>query len=273
MTVIKVSRYVLPLAVASAALTMTACAQQPVPVQVQPAGAATTQVPADAPTTGVTIAPPTPSATRPGEPAPTEVKTEQVTGPVARLEVSTAAGGIIVHGSDDPGVTVVRRIYSVPVAPVETVRHDGDLLHIESQCPQDNTPTAPCRIDYEITLPRETQVTLVAASGDLNTSGLVGPLAARTASGSVELDQHRSADTIAESTSGDVQVHLLDRPQSLAATSVSGDVQVRVPDAGPYRVDADTVSGDAEVGVRSDPAARSVLRLRTTSGDVSVSTG
>jgi DUF4097 and DUF4098 domain-containing protein YvlB len=54
---------------------------------------------------------------------------------------------------------------------------------------------------------------------------------------------------------------------------VSGDVEVRVPDAGPYLVNATTVSGDAEVGVRSDPGARSQLNLRTTSGDLSVSTG
>jgi hypothetical protein len=278
MTVIKSSRFVLPLAVAAAALAMSACAQQPVPAQVEPAGATVPQFPPAVPADAVdqpdtTAAPPAVGTQRPGEPAPTEVKTEQVSGPVARLELSTESGRIIVHGSDDPGVTVVRSIFRVPVAPEETVRHDGDLLHIESRCPQDNTPTAPCRIDYEVTVPRATLVTINAASGDLSTTGLTGPLAAKTASGDVQLDQHRSADTVAESTSGDVQVHLLDRPQSLAATSVSGDVEVRVPDAGPYRVEAGTVSGDTDVDVRSDPGARSTLRLRTTSGDVSVSTG
>lgn len=273
MTVTRSSRYALPLAVAAAALAMSACAQQPVPVQLQPAAGVTApqvQVDADADAPDPTAVPAT---RRPGEPAPTEVKTEQVSGPVARLEVSTAAGRITVHGSDEPGTTVVRSIFSVPVAPEEVVRHDGDVLHIESQCPQDNTPTAPCRIDYDITVPRATLATLVAVSGDVTTTGLTAPLAAKSVSGTVQLDQHRSPRTIAVSTSGDVEVNLLDRPESLSATTVSGDVQVRVPDAGPYRVDADTVSGDTEIGVRSDPGARSVLELRTTSGDVTVGTG
>jgi putative adhesin len=266
MTVTRSSRYALPLA-AAAALAMSACAQQPVPAQVRPADATAPQVQAD-------VDGPDPTVTwRPGEPAPTEVRTEQITGPVGRLEVSTEAGRITVHGSDGPGTTVVRSIFSVPVAPEETVRHDGDLLHIESRCPRDDTGATPCRIDYDITLPRATPATLAAASGDVTTTGLTAPLAAKSVSGTVRLDQHRSPRTAVGSTSGDVEVHLLDRPESLSATSVSGDVRVRVPDAGPYRVDADTVSGDTEIGVRSDPGAGSVLELRTTSGDVSVGTG
>jgi Putative adhesin len=283
MTVMKSSRVLLPLAAAAAALAMSACAQPAAPAQVQPAGISVPQapgaaVPADA--SGADGADgadesdvPAPGAPRPGEPAPTEVTTEQVTGPVARLEVMTAAGRVTVRGSDAAGVSVTRSIYRVPVAPQETVRHDGDLLHIESQCPQDNTPTAPCRIDYDITAPRATLVTLVAASGDLTTTGLTGPVAVKSVSGDVELAQHRSPSTVAESTSGDVEVHLLDRPDTLSATSVSGDVQVRVPDAGPYKVNASTVSGDTELGVRSDPSARAQLNLRTTSGDLTVTTG
>jgi hypothetical protein len=282
MTVMKSSRVLLPLVVAAAALAMSACAQQAAPAQVQPAGVSVPQAPvaaapadavgADGADGAVGTDVPAPGAPRPGEAAPTEVTTEQITGPVARLEVMTAAGRVTLRGSDAAGVSVTRSIFRVPVAPVETVRHDGDLLHIESRCPQDNTPTAPCRIDYDITVPRATLATLVAASGDVTTTGLTGPVAVKSVSGSVELDQHRSPSTVAESTSGDVEVHLLDRPETLSATSVSGDVRVRVPDAGPYKVNASTVSGDTELGVRSDPGARSQLNLRTTSGDLTVST-
>jgi hypothetical protein len=274
MTVKKSSRAVLPLAVAAAALAMSACGQPAAPAQVQPAGVSVPQFPAAADTTDVPDVPdvPAPGTPRPGEAAPTEVTTEQVTGPVARLEVMTEAGRVTVHGSDATGVSVTRSIFRVPVAPQETVRHDGDLLHIESQCPQDNTPTAPCRIDYDITLPRATLVTLVTASGDLTTGGLTGPVAAKSVSGDVQLGQHRSPSTVAESTSGDVEVQLVDRPETLSVTTVSGNLQVRVPDAGPFQVHASTVSGDSEVGVRSDPSARSQLNLRTTSGDISVGT-
>ncbi|HZG89082.1 MAG TPA: DUF4097 family beta strand repeat-containing protein, partial [Pseudonocardia sp.] len=213
------------------------------------------------------------TAPEPGGPAPSEVTTEQVVGPVGRLEVASDAGGITVTGTDDGAVTVTRSIYRDPVAPVEVVRHEGDLLHIESQCPPDSQQAGPCRIDYDITVPRGTVVTIAGASGDLATSGLTGPLTARSASGSIRVGEHQSATTTAESASGDVTVHLGTRPVTLEATSTSGNVQVTLPDAGPYRVAADTVTGRTDVGVRSDPGARSTIRVRTTSGDVSVGTG
>jgi hypothetical protein len=251
----------LPLAIAAAALVLCACTQQ-----VQATGTAMPQAAVAEVAADVTAAP------RPGEPAPTEVATEQVAGPVARLEVMTTAGRVTVRGSDAPGVSVTRSTFREPVAPEETVRRDGDLLQIRSGCPQDGT-AAPCRIDYDITVPRATLVTLLAASGDLTTTGLAGPLAARSVSGTVRLDRHRSSSTVVESTSGDIAVDLLDRPETLSVTTVSGDLRVRVPDEGPYELDATTVSGDVEVGVRSDPAARSRLNLQTTSGDLVVSAG
>jgi hypothetical protein len=63
------------------------------------------------------------------------------------------------------------------------------------------------------------------------------------------------------------------RPVSLEAQSVSGNVRIVLPDAGPYRVQTSTVSGDADVDVREDPGAASTVRVRTTSGDLTVGTG
>jgi putative adhesin len=260
-----VPKILLPLAIAAAAVVLSACTQQVRATGTPVPQAAVAEVARD-----VTVGPVAP---RPGEPAPTEVTTEQVAGPVARLEVMTTAGRVVVRGSDAPGVSVTRSTYREPVAPEEAVRRDGDLLQIRSGCPQDETPAAPCRIDYDITVPRATLVTLLATAGDLTTTGLSGPIAARSVSGTVLLDRHSSSSTVAESTSGDIEVDLLTRPETLSATTVSGDLRVRAPDDGPYELDATTVSGEIEVGVRSDPAARSRLNLRTTSGDLAVTTG
>jgi hypothetical protein len=68
-------------------------------------------------------------------------------------------------------------------------------------------------------------------------------------------------------------VRLGTRPDSVEATSVSGSVQVVLPDAGPYRVRTATVTGDTDVDVRNDPGARSTVTARTTTGDLTVSTG
>jgi DUF4097 and DUF4098 domain-containing protein YvlB len=200
------------------------------------------------------------------------VTTEQVTGPVAVLEVGSDSGRVTVLGSDSPTVTVTRSIFREPDAPVETVRHEGDVLHIESECEVDS-PRGPCRIDYDLTVPRGTAVVISGASGDLSTAGLTGPLTARSASGSILVAEHQGATTVAQTASGDVEVRLGSRPESVEATSASGNVQVALPDAGPYRVQAATASGDTDIDVRTDPGARSTITARTTSGDVTVGTG
>ncbi|WP_214403452.1 DUF4097 family beta strand repeat-containing protein [Pseudonocardia lacus] len=283
----------LPLiALAATALALSACGQAPAPRQVEPAGVtfpdsgsasglstsaegSDAEDPVDVEDAedggdsggGVVVV-----GSGPGGPEPTEVTTEQVTGPVAVLEVATDAGRVSVIGSDDPAVSVTRRIHREPDAPVETVRHEGDVLRIESECPVDS-PRGPCRIDYEITVPRDTSVAIHGASGDLATIGLAGPLTARSASGSILLAEHRSPTTAADTASGDVEVRLSERPVSLQAQSVSGNVRVVVPDAGPYSVRTSTVSGDTDVDVRDDPGASSSIQVRTTSGDLTVGTG
>ena len=206
-----------------------------------------------------------------GNGAPTEVTTETITGPVARLEVASDAGTIRVVGADGAEVTVTRSIYRDPVAPTETVRHDGDLLHIESQCPVP-VQTTPCRIDYEVQVPRGTTVTIAGAAGDLSTSGLTGPQAAKSVSGDVDLAGAGGDTLIASSTSGDIQLGLDVVPRRVEAESVSGGVTVTVPD-GSYRVDADTVSGDVDIDVPTDPSADASLQLESTSGDIEVRTG
>jgi hypothetical protein len=206
-----------------------------------------------------------------GSGGPSEVTTETVDGPVARLEIASDSGSISVTGVDGDAVTVTRSIYRDPVAPTETVRHDGDLLHIESECP-DPAPNQPCRIDYDVQAPRGTVVTLAGASGDLDTSGLTAEQSARSVSGDVEL-VGIGADTVAaRSTSGDVRLGLDVVPRRVEAESVSGGVTVTVPD-GTYRVDADTVSGDVDVDVPTDPSAGADLRLQSTSGDIEVRRG
>jgi putative adhesin len=277
------------LLVAAAALALTACGQAPVQAEsagiTSPGSGDATSAegsdaadPVDAPDVEVEGDPDEGEAgagdvgTGPGGPVPTETTTEEITGPVARLEVSTDMGLVTVRGTDDAAVTVTRRIHREPDAPEETVRHEGDLLRIESDCPVD-APRGPCRIDYEITVPRATAVALGGASGDLAASGLTGPLSARTASGQVLLADHRAATTAAESVSGDVEVRLTNRPEAVEATSVSGNVRVVLPDAGPYRVRTATVTGDEDVDVRTDPGAPATIRASTTSGDITVGTG
>lgn len=251
----------------AAAFVVAACGQPALPTgTAQPSGVSIAE-PGSSGDDGSTGAPVT------GNGAPTEVTTETVTGPVSRLELASDAGRISVAGGDGGEVTVTRSIYREPVAPVETVRREGDLLRIESQCPQPvQTTTNPCRIDYEVRVPRGTAVTIAGASGDLSTSGLTGRQAAKSVSGDVELAGAGGDTVIASSTSGDIRVGLDVVPQRVEAESVSGGLTVTVP-AGSYQVEADTVSGGIDVGVPTDPSAGAILELKSTSGDIQVRTG
>jgi len=203
-----------------------------------------------------------------GSGSPAEVTTEEISG-VGRLEVSTLTGRISVTGTDASTVTVTRSIYRGVDEPEETVRHDGDLLYIDSGC----NGVGPCQIDYELAVPRGVAVTIDTTSGDLATSGLTGPQSVTSVSGTVSLADVQGTDTTAKSTSGDVEVRLLTPPTRLAVESVSGDVTVLVPGGGPYRVIGDTLTGDAEIGVPTDPSASATISVNTTSGDISVGAG
>jgi hypothetical protein len=243
----------------AAVFTVAACGQPTIPTQTQPSGVSVSQPGSSG------------GGQSTGNGAATEVTTETVTGPVTRLEISTDYGRISVTGTDDDAVTVTRSIYRDPVAPTETVRHEGDLLHIESECP-DAVPSRPCRIDYEVSVPRGTEVEIGSASGDVGTDGLTAPQTVGSVSGDVRVTGAGGDTVTASSTSGDLELELAVAPRRLAAESVSGSVTVTVP-AGSYRVDADTVSGDIDVDVPTDPSAASDLRLNSTSGDIEVRAG
>jgi hypothetical protein len=286
MVMVKASRVAVPLAVLAAAFVMTACAQtsagQAGPVDVSLSGSGSdgsdgvavdgesvTVNGQDGEDGGTSVGQSSSSSGSSGSGSADEVTTEEISG-VGRLEVSTATGQVRVTGTDATSVTVTRSIYRGGAEPEETVRHEGDLLHIESGC---TSSTGPCRIDYEVAVPRGVAVTIEAASGDLFTSGLTGSQSVSSVSGSVVLSDVQGQQTAAESTSGDVEVRLLNPPGRLDASSVSGDVTVLVPDSGPYRVVGSTVTGDAEIGVRTDPAAAATISVTTTSGDITVGTG
>ena len=99
------------------------------------------------------------------------------------------------------------------------------------------------KIDYDVTVPAGTDLRLTTISGDLDLSGLTGPVAAKTISG----------DVLSVGLTG-----------PLTLRTVSGDVKLTGP--GPNPVDATSVSGDVDV---TWPATRGAdLSLKTITGEV-----
>jgi len=119
------------------------------------------------------------------------------------------------------------------------------------------------RVDFEITVPRETAVNAQTVSGDLDLNGTRGPARVESVSGDVNIADVQGPMRL-KSVSGDVQC--TDYVGSIEGSSVSGDVDIR----GRVRAcELHTVSGDISVDLDPEAGGRE-SRLKTISGDVEV---
>lgn len=261
------SQAVQPASDSSAApVTATAAPATAAPATVAPNAVAAVAVDADQ-VDGPQTAEAGPAPRVAGEPPPTSVATQTVAGPVTSLVLSSDSGRITVTGTDANQVVITRRTFATPARPTEQVTHTGgDLKIVSPHCAADAWPAAPCRIDYEVKVPRGLPVQISGASGDLTLVGLSATQAATSVSGNVTIT-NAGGPVNAVSNSGDVQVTAAAVLPALAATSTSGSVTAKVPN-GAYRVEASTGSGDSSVTVANTPTAHALIHLVTVSGDV-----
>jgi len=119
------------------------------------------------------------------------------------------------------------------------------------------------RVDFEITVPRETAVNAQTVSGDFDLNGTRGPARVESVSGDVNIADVQGPMRL-KSVSGDVQC--TDYVGAIEGSSVSGDVDIR----GRVRAcELHTVSGDISVDLDPEAGGRE-SRLKTISGDVEV---
>src|SRR5205814_5903767 len=119
------------------------------------------------------------------------------------------------------------------------------------------------RVDFEITVPRETAINAQTVSGDLDVNGTRGPARVESVSGDVHIQDLRGPMRI-KSVSGDVQC--TNYVGSVEGSSVSGDVDIRGRVRG---CELHTVSGDISIDLQPEFGGRE-SRLKTISGDVEV---
>jgi hypothetical protein len=119
------------------------------------------------------------------------------------------------------------------------------------------------RVDFEITVPRETAVNAQTVSGDLDLQGTRGPARVESVSGDVNIADVQGPMRI-KSVSGDVQC--TDYVGSVEGSSVSGDVDIR---GRVHAGELHTVSGDISIDLEPEAGGRE-SHLKTISGDVEV---
>jgi hypothetical protein len=111
---------------------------------------------------------------------------------------------------------------------------------------------------------------VVTTAGDVRLDGSVTRVGVESTAGDVTVSGlsvlgEMSVDT----TAGETDLSLTTIPSHLDITSTVGDIGVRLP-SGEYRIDTSTNVGDVRIDAESDPEADTILRLETTTGDITV---
>lgn len=244
---------------------------------------------------------------------------EHPTGEPVELVVKGGAGDVVVWASV-AGRTVVRGEFSVRAVPrsraerlAQLIRESppvevrgrevrvGDLSRYTEELGPGILGKAfeEIHIDYEIQVPPATEARIEAEGGDVEISGIRGPVEVRTGSGDVAVEgiggdveigtgsgdarardvggdfraHTGSGDVSAEGIRGDVEIatgsgHIAVRSISgdLTATAGSGDIVIERVGS-----DVEARTGSGDIRVDSSIGPRAIWRFRTGSGDVHLS--
>ncbi|HEX2328064.1 MAG TPA: DUF4097 family beta strand repeat-containing protein [Candidatus Angelobacter sp.] len=182
-------------------------------------------------------------------------RTLKVSGQV-NLEITSGSGNVTVHtgaadtvqvsaklhgnngtswlfGSGD----VEERIHKIEQNP--PIEQTGNSIHIGSR--GDHELYRNISIDYDVTVPAQTQLTSRTGSGDQTITGVALPLNAQTGSGNVTVD-NLGAEARVSSGSGDIKIGSV--KGTLTASAGSGNIRAQGV-AG--EINAHTGSGDVEM--------------------------
>jgi DUF4097 and DUF4098 domain-containing protein YvlB len=222
-------------------------------------------------------------------------RTLKVSGAV-ELDVTTGSGNIDVRTGDSSTVRVRAKIRSSNGWHSDSADSEKKVRYLEANPPieqngnvirighiEDPELRRNISISYELVVPGETRLTSKTGSGNLNISGIQGPLKAGTGSGSVKISnigneleaESGSGDIEADSIKGQARIHTGSGwihgsgiAGGIVATTGSGDIRLEQTAPGDVRVE--TGSGTAEVsGVHGGLEARAGSGNITASGEPS----
>lgn len=192
-------------------------------------------------------------------------KTFQVSGPVD-LEVETRSGDVVVRSGASGSVSIRAEIYvgdhwlfgdrHTDVSDIEQhppLRQDGNSIHI------DNVSVRDISVNYEITVPVDTNIRSHSGSGNQTIESIHGSVDLQTGSGDIKLSRV-TGEIHLQTGSGNVRA--LDIAGPVRGGAGSGDLEVQEIASG----DIDLHTGSGNISVRGLQGA---LRAGAGSGDIS----
>jgi hypothetical protein len=177
----------------------------------------------------------------------------------------------IVGGGNRPGVEV-RRTDEFAFGRKAIARRDaaGGVLRIRSRCP--DAVLGACAAAYRLTVPDNVPVTVRTDSGNVRFTGYQGSAQIDTGSGDIAVSAYCGFLLRARADAGNVSAATSCATDRMELRSRTGDVRAVVP-PGRYRVDADSDTGDTQVGgLTAVESAPFVIQALSSAGDVAVET-
>jgi hypothetical protein len=196
---------------------------------------------------------------------------ETLSQPVTEVRFANDSGNVVIRAGDGDKVEVRRRVSYSDTKPGRTYRMSGGALVLES-CEERN-----CGVDYEVTVPADTEVSghvdsgnveltgvasvnVDASSGNVTVRDVKGAVNAKADSGNVDLSGI-GGSVVADASSGNITVGL-DTAAAVTAIASSGNVEVTVPQHD-YQVD---IQGDDITNDLGDAGSGPKITIATDSG-------
>ena len=215
-------------------------------------------------------------------------------GGVPNLSAQTGSGTIRIHAGDDRSIHIIGHVHSSNGWGLSSHGGDADKVkQIAANPPiaqSGNDVTVGERhssdlyrnisIDYEMSVPRGTRLTLGSGSGDIEVQevganlkastgsgsirarGVQGPANLDSGSGDIEFEQTAPGDVRVQTGSGSIRLH--DLAGGLRAGTGSGDIEA----SGKITADSKLETGSGSIRLNLGPGARFNLDASTGSGTI-----
>jgi len=192
---------------------------------------------------------------------------------VSEIRTMVEAGNVEIETEDRGDIQVVAKLTSgLGSDPQSEVTLEDGILSIDARC--QSFLISVCRVSYQVTVPTDLELALdlETTAGNVDLSGASGPVAVRTAAGTIDVRNHIGEETDLRTTAGNVSFEASTPPARLSIETTAGTITVRVPDVG-YRIDAQTTLGTVNVDLSEAPDAEGIIEAATTTGNIDLGTG